>query len=109
MRLTPLQGRKDHVMPTVSPRYDIKSLIERYAQIKVVSNALVHGVREYHSNCPWCGGVDRFITRPETGQFTCATRSSGCGRHGDALDFLKDYANMTYQEAIEELGLEDVA
>lgn len=95
-------------MPTVSDRYDIKSLIERYAQIQVVSDAIVRGVREYHSNCPWCGGHDRFITRPETGQFTCSIRSSGCGRYGDGIDFLVEYMLMSRREAIEELALESV-
>lgn len=96
-------------MPTILSRDDIKSLIERVAGIKVVSSANVRGVREYHSNCPWCGGTDRFITRPETGQYTCATRSSGCGRHGDGIDFLREYSNMSMDEAIRELALEDVS
>lgn len=96
-------------MPTVSQRDDIKSLIERVAGIKVVGSANVRGVREYHSNCPFCGGTDRFITRPETGQYTCATRSSGCGRHGDGIDFLREYSNMSMDEAIRELALEDVS
>jgi len=96
-------------MPTTSLLWDVKSLIERYASIDVVSKATVHGVLEYHSNCPFCGGTDRFITRPETGQFTCATRSSGCGKHGDAYDFLKLYCNMSHSEALETLGLENNA
>jgi hypothetical protein len=96
-------------MPIVSTRYDIKSLVERYAGIDVVGSAVVRGVREYHSNCPWCGGTDRFITRPETGQYTCATRSSGCGRSGDGIDFLREYKGMSMDEAIRELALEDVS
>lgn len=96
-------------MPTVSTAYDIKSLIEHHARIQVVSDAIVRGVREYHSNCPWCDGKDRFITRPETGQYTCAIRSSGCGRYGDGIDFLMEYVGMSRGEAIEELALEDVS
>lgn len=96
-------------MPVVSQRYDVKSLIERYANIDVAGSAVVRGVREYHSNCPWCGGTDRFITRPETGQYTCATRSSGCGRSGDGIDFLREYKCMSMDEAIRELALEDVS
>lgn len=94
-------------MPTISKLYDIKSLIEHYAQIQVVGQANVNGVIEYHSNCPFCGGTDRFVTRPETGQYTCATRASGCGRHGDCIDFLMEYVNMTRQEAVELLDLQD--
>jgi hypothetical protein len=97
-------------MPTISALYDIKSLIERYANIDVVGRlATVRGVTEYHSNCPWCGGTDRFVTRPETGQFSCAIRSSGCGRTGDGIDFLKEYMNMTHAEAMETLGIEQSA
>src|SRR5579883_3104193 len=96
-------------MPTVSERYDIKSLIEQHAGIRVTGQAVVRGVREYHSNCPWCGGKDRFVTRPDTGQYTCSIRDSGCGRHGDGIDFLVEYAHMTRQEAIEELALEHVS
>ncbi len=93
-------------MPVLSPCVDIKSLIEQHAGIKVASDAIVHGEREYHSNCPWCGGTDRFITRPEAGTYSCAIRSGGCKRHGDMLDFLKDYCDMTMLEACEEIGLD---
>jgi len=97
-------------MPIISALYDIKSLIERYANIDCVGRPCnVRGVTEYHSNCPWCGGTDRFVTRPETGQFSCAIRSSGCGRTGDGIDFLKEYCNMTHAEAREVLGLEQNA
>lgn len=96
-------------MPTISQRYDIKSLIEHYANIQVVGEAIVKNVREYHSNCPWCGGKDRFITRPETGQYSCAIRASGCGRSGDAIDFLMEYCQMERWEAVQDLGLEDVS
>lgn len=97
-------------MPTISTLYDIKSLIERYANIDVVGRpTTVRGVTEYHSNCPWCGGADRFVTRPETGQFSCAIRSSGCGRTGDGIDFLKEYMNMSHAEACEILGIEQSA
>lgn len=94
-------------MPTVSAQWDIKSLIERYANIEIKGRpATVHGVLEYHSGCPWCGGEDRFITRPETGQYSCAIRASGCGRTGDCIDFLREYCNMSHAEACEVLGLE---
>lgn len=94
-------------MPTISAQWDIKSLIEHFASIQVVGRpATVHGVLEYHSNCPWCGGEDRFIMRPETGQYSCAIRSSGCGESGDCIDFLKKYKDMTHSEAMDFLGLE---
>lgn len=94
-------------MPTVSTSWDIKSLIQHFASIEIKGRpATVHGVLEYHSNCPWCGGEDRFVTRPETGQYSCAIRSSGCGRTGDAIDFLKDFKGMSHSEACDFLGIE---
>lgn len=93
-------------MSIVSPMYDIFSLIDRYASIQVAYKSVVRGVLEIHSNCPFCGGHDRFVTRPETGQYSCAIRASGCGRHGDCLDFLKDFMNMSHQEACEVLQIE---
>jgi hypothetical protein len=95
-------------MPKISEKRDIKSLIEHHAGIQVVKEANVQGVREWHSNCPWCpGSTDSFIT-DENGRYSHKLRSKGCGRHGDALDFLQEYVGMSYQEAAEELGLEDV-
>ncbi len=94
-------------MPTISAQWDIKSLIEHFASIEIKGRpATVHGVLEYHSNCPFCGGTDRFIMRPTEGTYSCAIRASGCGRHGDCLDFLKEYMSMSHAEACEVLGLE---
>jgi Toprim domain-containing protein len=94
-------------MPVTAPSTDIKSLIERHANVQCVGRpARVRGVTEYHSNCPWCGGTDRFIMRPETGQFTCSTRDSGCGRHGDMIDFLVGYCFLSVTEAFEDIGLD---
>lgn len=98
----------------ISPLYDIKSLIEHYAPIQYANKgrpSTSNGIQEYHSNCPFpdCGGTDRFIMRPELGDYSCAIRSSGCGRHGDCIDFLKDFMNMSHTEACEILGLENNA
>lgn len=97
-------------MPTVSVKEDIKSLIERVAGIRVVGRpSYVHGVLEYHSNCPFCpGSRDSFIMQPELGRASHAIRS-GCGWTGDGIDFLVDYCHMERWQAIEELGLEHVS
>jgi hypothetical protein len=94
-------------MPTISPTYDIKSLIEHYASIEIAYKSTVHGVLEYHSNCPFCpGSKDSFIMRPETGEWNHHTRAGGCKRKGDAIDFLMEYQRMTRAEAMDFLGLE---
>ena len=78
-------------MAILSPCTDITDLIERIAGIRIVGKSVrVHGVLEHHSNCPWCGGEDRFITRPGEGTYSCATRVSGCGRFGDMVTFLRE-------------------
>jgi len=94
-------------MAVMSALWDIKSLIEYHAGVQTVGRpVVVHGVTEYHSNCPFCGGVDRFIMKPDEGTYTCQIRTSGCGVWGDALGFLRDYCSMTFREACEELGVE---
>jgi len=94
-------------MAVLSPCTDIKTLIEYHAGIQVVGKPVkVRGVLEYHSNCPFCGGEDRFITRPEEGTYSCATRASGCGRFGDMITFLREYCGMTFWESCEELSID---
>src|SRR2546421_7732250 len=94
-------------MAVLSASTDIKALIEYYAAIQVVGKPVrVRGVLEYHSDCPWCGGEDRFITRPEEGTYSCATRSSGCGRFGDMITFLREYCDMSFRDACEEIGVD---
>ena len=94
-------------MAVLSLSTDIKSLIEYYAAIQVVGRPVtVHGILEYHSDCPWCGGKDRFITRPEEGTYSCSIRTSGCGRFGDMITFLREYCNMSFRDACEELGID---
>ena len=94
-------------MARLLPGVDIRALLEQHASIRVVSRAHVRGIVEYHSNCPWCGGTDRFVTRPETGGYTCKIRASGCGRSGDALDFLQEYKHMSFAQACQALGFDE--
>ena len=68
------------------------------------SNDRVNG-REYHGACPFCGGVDRFAFW-ESGRFSCAIRSSGCGKYGDVIDFLKLYEGLEFHEACDRLGVD---
>jgi DNA primase len=63
------------------------------------------GGGEYAGPCPWCGGKDRFRCWPNQGQggkYWCR----GCGRSGDAIQYLKDYRRMTYREACDYLDRE---
>ena len=116
-RITSLKGgvnryatfhiEQEVLMAVLSLSTDIKSLIEYYAGIQTVGKPVrVRGVLEYHSNCPWCGGEDRFITRPEEGTYSCSTRASGCGRFGDMIAFLREYCDMSFREACEAIGVD---
>lgn len=53
---------------------------------------------EYHSSCPACKeGVDRFVLWPKINRFWCRR----CGISGDAIQFCRDYLNMSFLEARE--------
>jgi DNA primase len=63
------------------------------------------GGGEFAGPCPWCGGDDRFRCWPnqgEAGKYWCR----GCGRSGDALQYLRDFRHMTFPEACQFLGRE---
>src|SRR4030042_4277294 len=63
------------------------------------------GGGEYAGPCPWCGGDDRFRVWPSQGEFG-KYWCRGCGRSGDAIQYLRDHRRMTYQEACHHLGRE---
>lgn len=86
---------------------DLLALIERKAGIRTVGKmGIVHGIREIHSNCPWCPiSEDSFIIEIDTGRYSHAIRSSGCGRTGDAITFLYEWEGTSFVDACEELGI----
>lgn len=57
---------------------------------------------EWSGACPFCGGRDRFRVWPEEdgGRFWCR----GCGKSGDAIQWLRDFRGLSFQEACAELG-----
>lgn len=62
---------------------------------------------EYHSECPECGGMDRFYIQPHKqmrnckGYFCCRK----CGASGDAIQFARKFLNFTFEQAVQELGV----
>ena len=58
--------------------------------------------REYQGSCPWCGGVDRFACMPraERPWFICRQ----CGRHGDAVAYVRERDGIGFVAAVEKLG-----
>jgi len=53
------------------------------------------GGGEYAGACPWCGGADRFRVWPGTGRYWCR----GCGKAGDAIQYLRDRRGLSFIEA----------
>ncbi|MBM4289455.1 MAG: hypothetical protein FJ135_15150, partial [Deltaproteobacteria bacterium] len=60
---------------------------------------------EFSAPCAWCGGTDRFLCWPNQGEFG-RYWCRGCGRSGDAIQYLRDYRGFTYPEACAYLGRE---
>ena len=62
---------------------------------------------EYHSECPECGGKDRFYIQPHKqmknckGYFCCRK----CGTSGDAIQFARKFLNFTFEQAVQLLGV----
>jgi len=65
--------------------------------------AATHG-GEWHGPCPFCGGNDRFRINPyyrENGYYACRR----CNKSGDAIQYLIDAHDLTFQEACETAGI----
>jgi len=59
---------------------------------------------EFAGPCPWCGGHDRFRVWPgqDGGRFWCR----GCGKAGDAIQWLRERRGLSFLEACHYLGRE---
>jgi len=72
--------------------------------------------KEHQGPCPGCGGNDRFCIYPEQGEgkaagmgsFHCGHGSggNGCGKGGDAITYLQEFRNLSFQQACGVLGIE---
>lgn len=82
---------------------DLLSLIEQRAPVRF-KRAASTGGGEYHGNCPWCAGRDRFHCWPHADfpRYWCR----GCQAKGDAIDFLRQYEGLSFRDACQELGIE---
>jgi DNA primase len=59
---------------------------------------------EYHGACPLCGGSDRFWIHPrhDPPEWKCR----GCGRGGDAIDYVRERDGVGFLEACAFLGID---
>jgi DNA primase len=63
---------------------------------------------QYASECPLCGGKDRFCSWPEEGnggRWWCR----GCERSGDLIQYLRDVRGLPFQDACRMVGREPQA
>lgn len=83
-------------------RVDLLAVLEPYTRLKRV--ATTQG-GEWAGPCPFCGGRDRFRVWPNhpagKGRWWCR----GCGRKGDAVDFLQEAEGLSFRNALERLGV----
>src|SRR6059058_4170124 len=63
--------------------------------------ASTHG-GEYAGPCPFCGGRDRFRVWPNAPRPRYWCR--GCGKHGDAIQYLRDHDGLSFREAQAQVG-----
>jgi DNA primase len=61
---------------------------------------------EYHSECPNCGGTDRFYMHPNKQMARCIGyyRCRQCETHGDSIQFARDFLDYSYEEALIAVG-----
>jgi DNA primase len=70
--------------------------------IRLKKEASTHG-GEYSGACPACGGKDRFRVwseQGENGRYWCRQ----CGKHGDAIQYLREFRKLSYKEACQLVG-----
>ena len=86
---------------------NVRTFYEQYVTLAgKPSRAWRTGELEFHSNCPWCGGQDRFAFW-SSGRYSCSIRASGCGRYGrDVIDFLREYEGLNFLGACDLLGID---
>jgi DNA primase len=71
-----------------------------------LKKASTTGGGEYHGACPGCGGEDRFHVWPEQNNGEGSYWCRQCGKGGDAIQFLRDFENLTFKEACLKLNKE---
>lgn len=91
-------------MTTITtPTIDLQDLIEQHAPTRLV-RVSSSGQGEYAGPCPWCGGTDRFRVWPYSVRPHYWCRQ--CYQSGDAIQFMKDWLQLSFGEACYQLGLD---
>jgi len=87
---------------------DTVTLVEllRAFNFEVKKVASTHG-GEFAGPCPFCGGKDRFRVWPLQGKYNGKYWCRNCSRHGDSVQFLREFKEMSFNEALAFLGKEE--
>src|SRR5258708_33574551 len=80
---------------------DLTSLIEQKAPTRIGKPYGNGSKRTVKGPCAFCGGSDRFavFVNDSPQRYKCGIHGNGCGAHGDAIDFLRQYEHLTFSEA----------
>lgn len=84
----------NHILEQLNSQADLVSIIGRHTTLKRAGN-------EYKGCCPFHGEKSpSFYVNPQKNIYHCF----GCSVGGNAISFLRDYENLTFVEAVNELS-----
>ena len=84
----------NHILEQLNSQADLISLIGRHTTLKRAGS-------EYKGCCPFHGEKSpSFYVNPQKNIYHCF----GCSVGGNAISFLRDYENLTFMEAVDELS-----
>ena len=84
----------NHILEQLNSQADLVSIIGRHTTLKRAGH-------EYKGCCPFHGEKSpSFYVNPQKNFYHCF----GCGVSGNAIGFLRDYENLTFIEAVNELS-----
>lgn len=96
-------------MATDTSAIDLAGLIEREAGVRFGKRQGKNDPTVKGGPCPFCGqGTDRFavFVADQPQHYLCGIHGNGCGAHGDAITFIREYHDYGYFEACEHLGID---
>lgn len=83
-----------HILDQLNSQADLVGIIGKHTTLKRAG-------KEFKGNCPFHGEkTPSFYVNPQKNVYNCF----GCGVGGNAISFLRDYENLTFHEAVDELS-----
>lgn len=84
----------NHILEQLNSQADLVGIIGKHTTLKKAGN-------EFKGCCPFHGEkTPSFYVNPQKNIYHCF----GCGVGGNAISFLRDYENLTFKEAVDELS-----